>query len=255
MDKVQAQLIVAPARLTLADRSCTLSATDAGFVDTLCAVTTSGYLLSVEDTQLVQALRRGDEQAFELLIERHHTSLIRLALLYVPDRAVAEDVAQETWLGVLNGIGKFEGRSSLKTWIVRILVNIARRRGQREARHVPVSSFENSEIENDEPTVDPARFLPANDRDMPNHWVSLPPPWQTVPEESALTAELRTVIESAIAALPPNQRQVITLRDLQGWNATEICNVLQITETNQRVLLHRARAKVRQALEGYFTGE
>lgn len=204
---------------------------------------------SAEELRLLAALRQGDEKAFAQLVERYHSSLTRLARLYVPSQAVAEEVVQETWLGVLQGLERFEGRSSLKTWIFRILMNRARTRGEREARMIPFSVAFSADGAPDEPAVDPERFLPADHPQWPGHWASAPQPWNVSPEELALSAETRGLIESAIAALPPAQREVITLRDVEQWTSEEVCNALELSETNQRVLLHRARAKVRRALE------
>jgi RNA polymerase sigma-70 factor (ECF subfamily) len=201
------------------------------------------------DAELVERLRARDESAFELLVERHHASLVRLAMSFVPSRAVAEEVAQETWLGVLNGIDRFEGRSSLKTWIFRILVNRAKTRGERESRTVPLSSLDGRD--DAEPAVDPDRFFDQHAA-APGAWSSPPRPWDAQPEERLLSAEGRAVIDSAIDRLPPAQRRVITLRDVEGYDADETCRLLELTEGNQRVLLHRARSKVRQALEIYM---
>lgn len=207
---------------------------------------------SFDDLHLVEALRGGDEAAFASLLDQYHASLVRLACVYVSSQAVAEEVAQETWLGVLQGLDRFESRSSLKTWIFRILTNRAKTRGQREARSVPFSDWLDAENESDEPAVDPSRFRPPDDPDWPNHWAVNPAGWDDIPERYFLSQETKEHILAAIAALPPNQREVITLRDIEGWSSTEVCTVLFISETNQRVLLHRARSKVRQALEEYF---
>ena len=207
------------------------------------------------EMQLVEALRRGDEAAFESLIEQYHTSLVNLAMLYVSNRSVAEEVAQETWLGVLQGINRFEARSSLKTWIFRILTNSAKTRGQRESRSVPFSSLADPETEPFEPAVDPARFLPADHPDWPHHWATAPRSWSETPEQRLLSGETRQCIRDAIASLPPHQRAIITMRDVDGWSSEVVCNVLGITETNQRVLLHRARSKVRRALAEYLGGD
>lgn len=204
----------------------------------------------MDETQLIQALRQGDPAAFEALIERYHTALVRLAQLYVPDRAVAEEVTQETWLGVLQGIGRFEGRSSLKTWIFRILTNTAKTRGQRERRSLPFSALEDPEVE---PAIDPDRFRTEGES-WAHHWRpdAKPQPWDEGPETYVDVQEIQAHLRAAIAALPAQQREVITLRDVEGWSSDEVCNVLDISETNQRVLLHRARARVRRALERYF---
>lgn len=211
-----------------------------------------GRLISDEEWKLVQALRAGDEAAFEALIERYHASLVRLAMLYVSDRAIAEDVTQETWLGVLEGLPRFEGRASLKTWLFRILTNRAKTRGQRESRSIPFSAFWDPDAEPAEPAVSPERFLPDDNPVTPHHWAVKPAAWDEIPEEYFLTRETLAHVQKAIEALPPSQREVITLRDIEGWTADEVCNALEISETNQRVLLHRARARVRRALEVYF---
>jgi RNA polymerase sigma-70 factor, ECF subfamily len=200
------------------------------------------------EEELVAALRAGDEAAFEALVDRYHASLVRLARMYVRDPAVAEEVAQETWLGVLNGIDRFEGRSSLKTWLFRILTNRAKTRGERERRSVPFSSVG---PEPDEPAVEPERFQDETDR-YPGGWKDSPQPWEGDPEERLLAGEARALILDAIEQLPPNQRAVITLRDIEGFSSDEARNVLDLSETNQRVLLHRARSKVRRALEQYL---
>lgn len=209
-------------------------------------------MISEEDWKLVEALRTGDETAFEALVERYHASLVRLAMLYVPDRAIAEDVAQETWLGVLEGLPRFEGRAALKTWIFRILTNRAKTRGQRESRSIPFSTFWDPEAEPAEPAVPAERFRALDDPASPGHWALQPAAWNEMPEERFLARETLAQVQRAIEALPPSQREVITLRDLDGWTAEEVCNALELSETNQRVLLHRARAKVRRALESYF---
>jgi RNA polymerase sigma-70 factor, ECF subfamily len=212
---------------------------------------------SEDEARLVRALRAGDESAFVLLINMYHAGLVRLAMVYVSDRVVAEEVAQETWLAVLEGIGRFEGRSSLKTWIFRILANRARTRAVRERRTIPFSELApaDASISGYEPAVDPERFLPADDARWPHHWASPPVSWGDSPERLLLARETRAYIDKAIAALPPAQQLVITMRDIDGLPSEEICNGLGISETNQRVLLHRARSKVRQALEQYMAQE
>lgn len=188
-----------------------------------------------------------------MLVTQYHPSLVRLANIYVNNEAVAEDVAQETWLGVLKGLDRFEGRSSLKTWIFTILTNRAKTRAQREKRTLPFSALEDPDSDPGELSVTPGRFRPPDSPDWPGHWKpdEKPTPWIS-PEANVLSQELRNRIELAIAQLPPGPRAVITMRDLEGWSSEEVCNVLEISETNQRVLLHRARAKVRRALEMYF---
>ena len=203
----------------------------------------------LSDAELIAALRAGDEQAFGQLVDHHHASLLRVARLYVSSQAVAEEVVQETWLGVLKGIDRFEERSSLKTWIFRILTNIAKTRGVREGRTVPFSSLAGDD---EGASVDPDRFHPADAERAPQHWAVPPAIWSTEPDERLLSAEVRALILAAIDTLPPNQRAAISLRDIEGWSAEEVRNELGVGETNQRVLLHRARSKVRQALETYF---
>lgn len=209
---------------------------------------------SANDLRLLGALRSGDEVAFAWLLDQYHTSLVRLAMIYVSSQAVAEEVAQETWIGVLQGLDRFEGRSSLKTWIFRILTNRAKTRGQREARSVPFSDLATAELEADEPSVDPSRFNPSDHPQWPEHWGSTDAPqsWDAIPEQQFLSQETRACVLKAIAVLPPSQREVMTLRDIEGWSSAEVCGVLGLSEANQRVLLHRARSKVRQALETYF---
>jgi RNA polymerase sigma-70 factor (ECF subfamily) len=200
---------------------------------------------------MVAALRRGDEQAFAWLVDQHHATLVRLALRYVPDLATAEEVAQDTWLHVLRGLAGFQFRSSLKTWIWSILVNRARTRGRREWRSRPFSRAWAEALAGGEPAVDPDRFFGPQDPGRQDRWVSAPRSWG--PEEQLLTSETQALIQRAITTLPLAQREVITLRDLEGWPAADVCTALGISETNQRVLLHRARSKVRAALERYLS--
>jgi RNA polymerase sigma-70 factor (ECF subfamily) len=202
--------------------------------------------VAVAEAELLEALRAGDEEAFAALVREYNPSLVRVARMFVPTQAAAEEVAQETWLAVLNGLDRFEGRSSLKTWIFRILTNRAKTRGIREGRSLPFSA-----LEPDEPSVGPERFRTGDDR-WPGHWAAPP---SGFPEERLLAGETRDVIERTIAGLPPTQRAVISLRDIEGWSAEEVCNALTLTETNQRVLLHRARSAVRAALEQYLQDE
>jgi RNA polymerase sigma-70 factor (ECF subfamily) len=204
-------------------------------------------VLSPEDARLVDGLRVGDEAAFVALMREYGAGMLRVAMMYVSSRAVAEEVVQEAWLGVLKGIGRFEGRSSLKTWLFRIVANTAKTRGIRESRSVPFSAL--GDDTGDEPTVDPDRFLGSGER-FPGHWAAPPQAW--APEGRLLSQEVLDVIECEIDRLPPAQRAVITMRDVQGLTSEEVCNALDLTETNQRVLLHRARAKVRTALEEYM---
>jgi RNA polymerase sigma-70 factor (ECF subfamily) len=201
-----------------------------------------------EEAELLARLRAGDERAFEGLVESYHGTMLSVARTYVKTRATAEEVVQEAWVGVLNGLDRFEGRSSLRTWILRILVNTAMTRGAREARSVPFSSLA---PEGEEPAVDPERFREP-DGAFPGHWKAYPGDWSSVPEERLLGRETIEVAREAIAELPEPQQLVITLRDIVGCSAEEACETLDVSEVNQRVLLHRARSRVRKALERHF---
>jgi RNA polymerase sigma-70 factor, ECF subfamily len=197
----------------------------------------------------LDALRAGDEATFAALVEEHSPALLALARNYVRTRALAEEVVQDTWLGVIRGLDRFEGRASLKTWIYRICINTAKTVGQREARAVPFSSVVEAEAA-DEVCVDPSRFFSDDHSQFPGHWALGPTPWE-LPDERLLSGELRSVVLAAIEKLPPSQREVIILRDLSGWSSEEVCELLEISSANQRVLLHRARTKVREAIEAY----
>jgi RNA polymerase sigma-70 factor (ECF subfamily) len=201
----------------------------------------------VDDLDLVERARGGDEEAFALLVRRYSPMLLRLARMYVPTDALAEDVVQETWVAVVRGLERFEGRSSFKTWLFRILVNRAKTRGVREHRSIPFASVGSAADEDGDegPTVDPARFTSEG------AWTSAPADWRDDPETALDSAEALRVAREAIAELPERQKIVITLRDLEGLSSDEVRNVLDLTETNQRVLLHRARTKVRKALEDW----
>jgi len=202
--------------------------------------------IGVDEHALVGALRAGDESAFRRLVEAQSATLLRVARAYAPTDALAEEIVQETWIGVITGIDRFEGRSSLRTWIFRILVNIARTRSKREARSIPFTSA--GPVGPDDEPLDPDRFFATDHALYAGHWRLGPAAWG-VPEERLLAGETREAILHAIDALPPSQREVITLRDIGGWPADEVCNALGISETNGRVLLHRARTKVRAAVE------
>jgi RNA polymerase sigma-70 factor, ECF subfamily len=206
----------------------------------------------VDDGDFLERLRAGDEAAFSELVARYSGSLLRVVRTYVPSAAVAEEVVQETWLGVLAGLDGFEGRSSLRTWLFQIALNRARTRGSRERRTVPFASLAESEAGEDHPSVAPERFLgPDHDR-WPHHWATPPQRWEEQPDRHLESEETLARVHAAIAQLPPAQRTVITLRDIEGWESSEVCNALEISETNQRVLLHRARSRVRADLEAYF---
>jgi RNA polymerase sigma-70 factor (ECF subfamily) len=204
---------------------------------------------SPSDAELLRRLRAGDEETFAALVDAHHGTMVRLALVFVRTRAAAEEVAQDAWVGVLKGLATFEERSSLKTWILRILTNRAKSRGVREGRSVPFSSIGDAD-EEAEPAVDPERFAP---NDM---WAEPPRPWAyDTPERLLMRREALALVEKTIDELPPQQRAVILLRDVEGESAADVCNVLEISETNQRVLLHRARMRLRRALEQYLDEE
>lgn len=204
-----------------------------------------------DDQQLVEALNNGSEAAFVSLFKQYHAALIRVAMIYVHERGIAEEVAQETWLSVLRGLARFEGRSSLKTWIFRILVNRAKTRGRREGRTIPFADLSPCATEMGQVAVAASRFHPIGHR-WAGHWASPPQSWPNLIDEQLLQQEVEALIRRTIETLHPNQRIVITLRDLEGWSPRETCAVLEITESSQRVLLHRARAKVRRALEQYL---
>jgi RNA polymerase sigma-70 factor (ECF subfamily) len=189
-----------------------------------------------DDTALVERLRAGDEKAFETLVRRYHTSLLRMAETMVPSRAVAEEVVQETWLGVVRGVGRFEGRSSLRTWLFHILLNRARSAGSREVRRAPGRP-------DWVPAVDPARF--GSD----GAWVDPPTPWPEDVDDRLAAGALAERVRARIAELPWQQRQVVTLRDIEGIDAADVCELLGISDGNQRVLLHRGRSRVRRMLD------
>jgi RNA polymerase sigma-70 factor (ECF subfamily) len=190
-----------------------------------------------DDVDLLSGVRAGDERAFVHLVERHHHTMLHLALSFVPNRAVAEEVVQDTWVGVLRGIGTFEGRSSFKTWMLRILVNRARTAGVQEHRSVAIDSSD--------PAVDGSRF------DASGGWASPPDHWADV-DDRLRAGGLANSIRAALASLPARQREVVMLRDVEGLTAEEACGVLGISESNQRVLLHRGRGRLRRALDTEF---
>jgi RNA polymerase sigma-70 factor (ECF subfamily) len=193
------------------------------------------------EAELIAGLRAGEEDAFAELVDTYGASLMRVAALYVRDRAVVQEVVQETWLGVLRGIDRFEGRSSFRTWLFRILTNIAKTRAIREARSVPFAAL--AAEGGDEPSVSADHFL-GPDATWPGHWVVGPAAWRT-PLDELLTVETRQMVSRAIDQLPAMQRRVVALRDIEGWSSQEVCDALEISEANQRVLLHRARTRLR----------
>jgi len=200
------------------------------------------------DSELVARLLDGDDAAFATLVDTYHSTMKRVAAGYLGGAPTAVDeVVQETWMAVLKSLDRFEGRSSLKTWIFRILANRAITRAKRERRSVPMSAMGTLE-EADQPALDPSLF------DGSGMWTTPPVSWGTDPDRALMDGEIRRLVDEAVATLPDRQRTVITLRDLEGWSSTDVRNVLEISETNQRVLLHRARSKVRAALESYYRG-
>ncbi len=187
------------------------------------------------DDELLSRLRSGEEAAFVTLVTRYNGSLLRLARWYVPNDAVAQEAVQDTWMGVVRGIDRFEGRSSFKTWLFRILVHRARSTGVREQRHLPVADVE--------PSVDPARFDPQG------AWAAPLEPWEADADDRLVAATWGDRLRDALAELPERQREVVLLRDAEGLPSEDVCSVLGISEGNQRVLLHRGRSRLRSALE------
>ena len=201
-------------------------------------------------------LRRGDQDAFDSFVRKQWAPMTRVARLYVSSNAVAEEVVQDTWLAVLQGLDGFEGRSTLKTWLYRILVNLARTRGEREKRTVPFSSLPSSSTNDTgstSPAVEPRRFR-RTDAIFNGHWEVPPTSFRALPESRLIGREMIDVIQQAIARLPLNQQGVVWLRDVEGWTADEVCHALALSAANQRVLLHRARSKVRGVVEAYVCG-
>jgi RNA polymerase sigma-70 factor (ECF subfamily) len=203
------------------------------------------------EADLIDRLRGGDEAAFVCLVNAYSASLKRLALAFVPIEAVADEVVQETWLAVLTGIARFEGRSSVKTWIFKILANRAKTRAIRERRTINFSELDDP-FEPGQPAVDPARFLPASHPTWPGHWASPLDTWSASAEDAVVGRETMGVLQRELDRLPASQRVVVALRDVQGWPAAEVCEVLGLSEANQRVLLHRGRSRLRGVLENYF---
>src|SRR5215212_269744 len=201
---------------------------------------------SASEAALLDSLRAGDEAAFEGLVARHYATMLAAATTYVKRRATAEEVVQETWLGVIQGLDRFEGRSSLKTWILSILVHKAKSRGVREARSVPFAS-----LGPEEPAVAPERFRDRGES-YPGHWRAFPRDWSASAASAVQDRETLRVVMGAIAALPPAQQTVIRMRDVEGFSPAEVCTALDVSEGNQRVLLHRARSRVRAALEDHL---
>ncbi len=205
-------------------------------------------IATVDESTLIAALRDGDEAVFAQLVDKHTPSMLRVARGYVPNREIAEEVVQETWIALLKGIDKFEGRSSLRTWLFTVMINIAKARGVRERRDADaaIAAYSGG-------TVDPARFRGSDDP-YPGHWLpdETPSPFPDTPEGSVLGNELVAIARRELDKLPERQRMVVTLRDMLGFDSSEVCELLDISMANQRVLLHRGRAAVRQVLEDYL---
>lgn len=211
----------------------------------------AGKSVGFDELALLALLRDRDELAFTTLVDTYADAMLRTAMVFTGSRAVAEEIVQDTWIAVLSGLGQFEGRSSFKTWVFRILVNRAKTQALRDQRVVPFSVLDASSDDR-VPSLPPERFLPPDHGRWPGHWSTPPESWGGEPEERLLAAEAMAAVRNAIESLPPLQRAVITLRDVEGWPAEEVCATLQLTPTNQRVLLHRARSKVRARLEQYL---
>ena len=214
------------------------------------AVPTTTHQTS-DDSELIAALKRGDEAAFVSLVERYQRPLLRLAVVYCGSADVAEEIVQDAWLGVIQGIDRFEERASFKTWLFHILVNRARTRAKRERRGVSFSSLSGEAKAPGEPAVPPERFRGPDDK-WPNNWALPPQAWGGASDARLLADETLDLVKRAIDQLSSAQQQVITLRDVEGWTAEDVCNVLAISETNERVLLHRARSHLRATLESHF---
>lgn len=205
--------------------------------------------MPVGDDELIARLRAGDEGGFAELVDRYSPSMLAVARTHVAGREAAEDVVQDTWIAVLKGIDAFEGRSSLRTWLFRILVNIAKTRGVHDKRTAPVDVQELD----DRPVPGPESFQAAGDR-WPGHWIRFPLPWRDSPEHSLLAGETRDLVRVELDRLPRLQRLVVSLRDVEGYTSEEVCALLDLTAANQRVLLHRGRGRIRLALADYLVG-
>lgn len=209
---------------------------------------------SADDLLLIEQLRSGNEATFVSLVEHVHPVMLRLALVYVTERVAAEEVVQQTWREVLESLDQFEGHTSLNIWLFRTLIHAATTRAQRESLRLPFSSLPDDDSTLTEPTVDAARFWPA-DHPWAGHWAAVPSDWEDIPKERLLSQEMRAYLDQAIEALPPSQRLILLLRDVAGWTSNEACCLLDIPEVAERILLHHARSQVREALEKQFEKE
>jgi RNA polymerase sigma-70 factor, ECF subfamily len=212
-------------------------------------VNETSVVASSQDLETIQRLLVGDEKAFLMLVDQHHATMLRIAQMYVSSRAVAEEAVQDAWLGILKGLSAFEGRSSLRTWMYRILMNVAKTRGAREGRSVPFSALSDDA---EEDAIDPAWFQGPMER-FPGGWRTFPDDWRGIPEDRLIGQETIEHIGRAMDALPPMQAEVVRLRDVLGWSSEEVCNALALSETNQRVLLHRGRNRIRRELDAYWS--
>lgn len=218
------------------------------------AVATKLQVVGKTESDLLARLQRGDERAFEALVKQHHGALIRMAMRYVSDRDIAEEVVQTTWIAVIDGIKQFEGRSSLSTWIFAILIHKAKDRGVRESRHVNFSALETYDDEGSDEGVDPSRFQVSGE--FAGHWALPPQPWdEQTPERLLANKQAMVALSQAVDELPKGLREVLVLKDVEGLESQDICEKLNITETNLYVRLHRARERVRQAVETALAGK
>jgi RNA polymerase sigma-70 factor, ECF subfamily len=211
----------------------------------------AGAAAAAFDEHIVAALRAGDERTFRELFERSYPMMQRVARGYVSSDAVAEEIVQDTWMAIVTGIERFQGRSALGTWMFSILTNQAKTHGARERRALPFASVAPADVE--EPAVDPDRFQ-RDDEAWPGHWATPPRPWQK-PERRLLSLEAREQLKQALAQLPERQRLIVVLRDIEGLSSEEVCDLLELSQENQRVLLHRGRSRLRALLEEYFDRE
>jgi RNA polymerase sigma-70 factor (ECF subfamily) len=205
-----------------------------------------------EEARLLDGLRAGNEEAFATLVDRNGPAMLRVAKLYVRDESIAQEIVQDAWVNVLRGLGRFEGRSSLRTWIFVVLGNCARRRLEREKRTIPFADPHEQSLN---ASVDPDQFFPSTHPRWPSAWSSLVEDWRSIPADHLASSEATAAFRSAVAELPPRYAVVITLRDIEGWSSDEVCALLEITAENQRVLLHRARGRIRASLASYFQDE